>query len=85
LARAENRDSLVVHRHRYFVVAGTYDWYWLFDRTGKREQGPIGEYESAKAKRVFVGNLTQNASEVSVSVNVTAQPRRHGRVATVAR
>lgn len=49
--KAENRDSLVVQRHRYFVVAGSYDWYWLFDRTGKKEQGPIGEYKSQKAVR----------------------------------
>ena len=49
--KAENRDSLVVQRHRYFVVAGSYDWYWLFDRAGKNERGPIGEYESEKAVR----------------------------------
>ena len=36
--KAENRDSLVVQRHRYFVVAGSYDWYWLFDRAGKKER-----------------------------------------------
>jgi len=49
--KAENRDGLVVQRHRYFVVAGSYDWYWLFDRTGKREKGPLGEYETEPAVR----------------------------------
>ena len=49
--KPENRDNLVVNQHRYFVVGGSYDWYWLFDRTGTKERGPIGEYESEKAVR----------------------------------
>ena len=47
----ESRDNLVVQQHRYFVVAGSYDWYWLYDRTGKKEKGPVGEYDSEEAVR----------------------------------
>jgi WD40-like Beta Propeller Repeat len=49
--KAENRDSLVVNQHRYYVVAGSYDWYWLFDSTGKKEKGPVGEYDGEQAVR----------------------------------
>jgi hypothetical protein len=31
--KPENRDNLVVNQHRYFIVGGGYDWYWLFDST----------------------------------------------------
>lgn len=49
--KAENRDNLVVNQHRYFVVAGSYDWYWLFDAAGKKEKGPVGEYDGEQAVR----------------------------------
>jgi hypothetical protein len=49
--KAENRDNIVVNQHRYFVVAGSYDWYWLFDGSGKKEKGPVGEYDSTQAVR----------------------------------
>jgi hypothetical protein len=49
--KPENRDNLVVNQHRYFVVAGSYDWYWLFDSTGKKEKGPVGEYDGEQAVR----------------------------------
>lgn len=49
--KPENRDNLVVNRHRYFVVAGSYDWYWLFDSSGKKEKGPVGEYDGEQAVR----------------------------------
>lgn len=49
--KAENRDNLVVNQHRYFVVGGSYDWYWLFDSTGKKEKGPVGEFENEQALR----------------------------------
>jgi hypothetical protein len=49
--KAENRDSLVVQQHRYFLAGGSYDWYWLFDPTGKTEKGPVGYYESEQAAR----------------------------------
>jgi hypothetical protein len=56
--RAENRDSLVVLQHRYFVVAGSYDWYWLFDAAGKKEKGPVGEYGSETAVRDAIKDST---------------------------
>jgi hypothetical protein len=38
------KDDLVVQSHRYFVFGGSYDWYWLFDPSGKKELGPIGVF-----------------------------------------
>jgi dipeptidyl aminopeptidase/acylaminoacyl peptidase len=49
--KAESRDNIVVNQHRYFVVAGSYDWYWLFDGAGKKEKGPVGEFDSTQAAR----------------------------------
>lgn len=49
--KAENRDNIVINQHRYFVVAGSYDWYWLFDAAGKKEKGPVGEFENTQAVR----------------------------------
>jgi hypothetical protein len=49
--KPENRDNLVVNRHRYFVAGGSYDWYWLFDSAGKKEKGPLGEYDREQAVR----------------------------------
>lgn len=43
------RDALIVQQHRYFRFGGSFDWYWLFDRTGGKEIGPVGEFESADA------------------------------------
>jgi hypothetical protein len=48
-ASKEHRDRLVVQQHRYFVVAGSFDWYWLYDRGGRKEIGPVGEYDNAAA------------------------------------
>jgi hypothetical protein len=38
----EYKDCLLVLQHRYFVGAGSYDWYWLLRPDGK-EVGPVGE------------------------------------------
>jgi hypothetical protein len=38
------KDDLVVEQHRYFLLGGSYDWYWLYDSTGKKELGPLGEF-----------------------------------------
>jgi len=43
------RDDLVVQSHRYFVFGGSYDWYWLYDPTGKKELGPLGNFDSPNA------------------------------------
>jgi hypothetical protein len=39
----EHKDDLAVRSHRYFVFGGSYDWYWLYDSSGKKELGPLGE------------------------------------------
>jgi hypothetical protein len=41
------KDDLVVLAHRYFLLGGSYDWYWLYDPTGKKELGPLGEFDNA--------------------------------------
>lgn len=38
------KDDLAVEQHRYFLFGGSYDWYWLYDPTGKKELGPLGEF-----------------------------------------
>jgi hypothetical protein len=40
--RDEHRDQLVINQHRYFIGGGC-DWYWLYDRSGKKEIGPVGD------------------------------------------
>jgi WD40-like Beta Propeller Repeat len=40
----EHKDDLAVLSHRYFVFGGSYDWYWLYDSSGKKELGPLGEF-----------------------------------------
>jgi WD40 repeat protein len=44
----EYRDGLAVEQHRYFVFGGSYDWYWLYDATGEKEIGPLGEFEKSE-------------------------------------
>lgn len=39
------KDDLVVLMHRYFLLGGSYDWYWLYDPTGRKELGPLGAFE----------------------------------------
>jgi len=46
----KHAGSLIVQQHRYFLGAGSYDWYWLLDPAGK-EIGPIGEEEGLAAFR----------------------------------
>lgn len=38
----EYKGYLAVNQHRYFVMGGSYDWYWLFTPEGK-EVGPLGD------------------------------------------
>jgi hypothetical protein len=40
------KDDLVVLAHRYFLLGGSYDWYWLYDPTGKNELGPLGQFDN---------------------------------------
>lgn len=43
------RDALIVQQHRYFRFGGSFDWYWLYERGGGKELGPVGEHESLGA------------------------------------
>lgn len=45
ILRGEYRDHLIINQHRYFLGAGSYDWWWLFDAAGK-EIGPVGSDEA---------------------------------------
>lgn len=42
-------DDLAILSHRYFVFGGSYDWYWLYDPTGRKELGPLGHFDSPDA------------------------------------
>jgi hypothetical protein len=44
--QSKYKDYLVVLDHRYFVFGGSYDWYWLFDPTARKQIGPLGEFEN---------------------------------------
>ena len=43
------RDALAIQQHRYLVFGGSYDWYWLYDASGKKELGPLGEFDGPDA------------------------------------
>jgi hypothetical protein len=42
--RGKYKDHLAVAQHRNFLFGGSYDWYWLYDRAGKKELGPLGQF-----------------------------------------
>jgi hypothetical protein len=44
--RSKYKDHLAVEQHRYFLFGGSYDWYWLYDPAGKKELGPLGEFDN---------------------------------------
>ena len=48
----EHRDQLVLNQHRYFIGGGSYDWYWLYDRSGRKEIGPVGD-DSEKPESII--------------------------------
>lgn len=55
------RDDLVVLQRREFLLGGTYNWYWLYDQAGKKELGPLGEFDNPddmvrQAHGVWCGN-----------------------------
>jgi WD40-like Beta Propeller Repeat len=55
------RDDLAVLQRREFFLGGTYRWYWLYDPTGKKELGPLGEFDNPddmvrQAHGVWCGN-----------------------------
>jgi hypothetical protein len=69
--KAENRDNIVVNQHRYFVVAGSYDWYWLFDGAGKKEKAPSANTTAPRRCS------TRSTRRLCVSLSLL--PRRSGR------
>jgi hypothetical protein len=44
--RNKYKDDLAVLSHRYFLLGGSYDWYWLYDPTGQKELGPLGQFDN---------------------------------------
>jgi hypothetical protein len=46
---SELRDAIISQQHRYFKFGGSFDWYWLFDPSGKTEVGPVGDFGSVEA------------------------------------
>ncbi|WP_439541409.1 hypothetical protein [Hyphomicrobium sp.] len=43
------KDAIIAQQHRYFKFGGSFDWYWLFDPSGKTETAPVGEFDSVEA------------------------------------
>jgi hypothetical protein len=43
------KDDLVVQSRRQLVFGGNYDWYWLYDPTGRKELGPVGAFNNPEA------------------------------------
>ncbi|AHB50452.1 hypothetical protein W911_16980 [Hyphomicrobium nitrativorans NL23] len=46
--------AIVAEQHRYFELGGSFDWYWLFDGTGSKEIGPVGEFDSVDDLKTFL-------------------------------
>jgi hypothetical protein len=42
----KHKDDLAVQSRRSFLLGGSYDWYWLYDPTGKKELGPLGQFDN---------------------------------------
>ena len=55
----ELAGAIVAEQHRYFVLGGSYDWYWLFDPGGTKEVGPVGEFDSVEDLKTFVNDSGQ--------------------------
>lgn len=55
--------AIVAEQHRYFELGGSFDWYWLFDGTGSKEIGPVGEFDSVEDLKTFLnegGHCTES-------------------------
>jgi hypothetical protein len=46
------RDCLLIQQHRYFLGAGSFDWYWLL-RSNGQEIGPVGA-DPESFKKLYV-------------------------------
>lgn len=40
------KDDIAVLLRRYYLLGGSYDWYWLYDPAGKKELGPLGAFDN---------------------------------------
>jgi len=49
--KGQHRDQLILQQHRYFMAGGSYDWFWLYDRTGAAQIGPFRD-ENAESSIV---------------------------------
>lgn len=50
------KGAIAAEQHRYFELGGSYDWYWLFDATGAKEIGPVGEFDSVEDLKTFIND-----------------------------
>jgi hypothetical protein len=50
--KGKHRDQLVLNQHRYFLGGGSYDWYWLFDRSGHKKIGPVADDKTKRQEVV---------------------------------
>jgi hypothetical protein len=48
----KHRDELILNQHRYFIGGGSYDWYWLYDPSGQKEIGPVGDDNASRQEIV---------------------------------
>jgi hypothetical protein len=46
--------AIMAEQHRYFVLGGSYDWFWLFDPAGTKEIGPVGEFDTVEDLKSFI-------------------------------
>lgn len=46
--------AIVAEQHRYFVLGGSYDWFWMFDPTGAKEIGPVGEFDTVEDLKTHI-------------------------------
>lgn len=50
--RGKYAGDLIVAQHRYFLIAGSYDWVWLVTPTG-RDVGPLGDADASDVTKIL--------------------------------
>ena len=70
------KDDLVVLAHRYFLLGGSYDWYWLYDPSGKKELGPLGQFDNPTILREAHGVWCARSQRTQITSCRTAPPAR---------
>jgi hypothetical protein len=51
------RDHLLVFQHRYFILSGSYDWFWLIRPDGT-EIGQVGEDENENSMAAYLQEIS---------------------------